>query len=186
MKSKDTKKDDSCSKSDKKTEKLQQRIDELTIAKEELFDKLQRISADYANYQKRMPRQIAESVAYEKKAIIKSLLLSLDNFVHALSSAKSTENTDNQSIIKGFEIVLDHLLAAFKSHGVEIIESLGKPFNPCEHEAIQMRAEEDKPDNVVLEEFQKGYTINGQVLRPSKVIVNKLPVEEVEGQEQEQ
>ena len=58
--------------------------EELMLQKDELFEKLQRVSADYANFQKRVPKQIADTVSYEKEKIIKSLLPALDNFEHTL------------------------------------------------------------------------------------------------------
>jgi len=134
------------------------------------------VAADYANYQKRAPKQIADSVAYEKKAIIKSLLPSLDNFAHALASADNAEAVDG--VVKGVRMVFEHMLDALKAHGLEQVESVGQDFDPMVHEAIQLRAEADKPDNVVLEEYQTGYKLNGRVVRPSKVIVNKLPTED--------
>ncbi|MCK5173926.1 MAG: nucleotide exchange factor GrpE, partial [Planctomycetes bacterium] len=80
-------------------------------------------------------------------------------------------------VIKGVKLVFEHMLDAIKTQGVERIEAQGKEFDPAIHEAIQMRCEKDKPDNIVLEDFQAGYTLNGQVIRPSKVIVNKIPAE---------
>jgi molecular chaperone GrpE len=82
--------------------------------------------------------------------------------------------------------VFDHMLDGLKMHGVEQIEAVGKVFDPSLHEAVQTRAEEDKEENVVLEEFQKGYIINKQVLRPSKVIVNKLPGQDNQQQEEDE
>jgi hypothetical protein len=77
------------------------------------------------------------------------------------------------------------MLDILKSHGVEQIKSLGEKFDPALHEAMTQRAEPDQEENVVLEEFQKGYKLNGRVIRPSKVIVNKLPSEHaVQQQEQ--
>ena len=160
----------------KKTGKLQEQLDKITKEKDELFARFQRLNADYANYQKRIPKQIADTIAYEKKAIIKSLLPCIDNFAHALANADSNDNVD--TIIKGMRIVFDHLLDTLKSLGVEQITAVGKDFDPASHEAMQMRVEDDKPDNIVLEEFQIGYTFNGQVIRPARVIVNKLPGEE--------
>ena len=153
--------------------KLQNQIESLTREKNELFEKLQRISADYANHQKRTPKQIADSVAYEKKAMLRTLLPSLDNFEHALAAAKTAKTVEE--VTKGIELIFQHMLGAIKTQGVEQINATGEEFNPAVHEAVMQRTEEDKPANVVLEEFQKGYTLNGQVLRPSKVIVNKLP-----------
>ena len=162
-------------------EKLQHLMDELSKEKDELLIKLQRVSADYANYQKRMPKQIADSVAYETKAIIRSLLPCLDNFEHALVGFASAETEGNaDELVKGVRIVFEHILDALKTHGVEQIAAIGENFDPAIHEAIMQRTEEDKADNLVLEEFQRGYKLNGQVIRPSKVIVNKLPAEEDE------
>ncbi len=186
MKSKDMKKakkeggDDKMKVSEKEVKKLQQQIDELTKEKDELFEKLQRVGADYANYQKRTPKQIADSVAYEKKAIIRSLLPSLDNFAHALASADNAEAVDG--VVKGVRMVFEHMLDALKAHGLEEIDAVGQEFDPIVHEAIQLRADADKPDNIVLEDFQTGYKLNGQVVRPSKVIVNKLPAGDKEAE----
>jgi molecular chaperone GrpE len=186
MKSKDMKKakkeggDDKMKVSEKEVKKLQQQIDELSSQKDELFEKLQRVGADYANYQKRTPKQIADSVAYEKKAIIRSLLPSLDNFAHALASADSAEAVGG--VVKGVRMVFEHMLDALKAHGLEQINAVGQEFDPIVHEAIQLKADADKPDNIVLEEFQTGYKLNGQIVRPSKVIVNKLPANDKEAE----
>jgi molecular chaperone GrpE len=184
MKSKDSKKAkkeagaDKSAATEKDVKKLQQQIDELTNQKDKLFDKLQRVSADYANYQKRTSKQITDSVAYEKKAIIKSLLPSLDNSAHALASAAGAGANDG--VVKGIRMVFEHMLDALKAHGLEPITAMGAEFNPAVHEAVMQRAEPDKPDNIVLEEFQTGYKLNGQVIRPSKVSVNKLPAKDAE------
>jgi molecular chaperone GrpE len=153
---------------------LQHQVEQLETEKQNLFEKFQRLSADYANFQKRTPRQIADSVTYEKKAIIRSLLPSLDNFAHALASAENANADGLEAVVKGIQLVFDHMIDAFKAHGVERIVALGAEFDPSLHEAVMQRAEEDKPDNIVLEEYQNGYTLNGQVIRPAKVIVNKL------------
>ena len=170
-------KDKAAGKVDKKIEKLQQQIEKLEQEKAETVDKLQRISADYANFQKRIPKQIADSVAYEKKSIMRSLLPSLDNFGHALDGIDSADESV-KSVLEGVKLVFDHMLDAIKAHGVEVIEATGKEFDPNFHEAVMQKAEKDQPNNIVLEEFQKGYAINGQALRPSKVVVNKLPIEQ--------
>ncbi|MCK5564401.1 MAG: nucleotide exchange factor GrpE [Planctomycetes bacterium] len=162
----------------------QKLIAALEVEKIELTEKLLRIGADYANYQKRMPRQIAESIEYERKSIIRSLLPGLDNMSHALAGAENADGPEAiDGIVKGVKLVFEHILDGLKAHGVEKIEAEGAQFDPSRHEAMQMRTEEDKPDNTVLEVFQDGYMINDQVLRPSKVIVNKWPVKEEPKQE---
>ena len=156
--------------------KLHQNLESLQKEKDELFGKLQRVSADYANFQKRVPKQIADTICYEKEKIIKSLLPALDNFEHTLQNAHSVE--DAEVFIKGIQIIHDQMLDIFKSHGVEQIKSPGEKFNPAMHEAMMQKAEPEKEDNIILEEFQKGYTLNGRVIRPCKVIVNKLTTEQ--------
>ena len=162
----------------KKIEKLEKQIDELTTEKQELFEQLQRVSADYANFQKRAPKQIADSVAYEKKAVLRSLLPAVDNFEHALSHASDAQGEEGlDNIIKGIQLVFDHMLNALKAHGVKRIDALDQPFDPNLHEAMMRRSEPDKGDDTVLEVYQAGYMIGEQVLRPSKVIVNKIEEE---------
>ena len=155
-------------------------IESLQKEKDELFAKLQRVSADYANYQKRVPKQISDTTGYEKERIIKTLLPALDNFEHTLQNAHSAENVD--VLVKGIRIIYDQLLDILKSHNIEQIESLGEKFDPAMHQAMTQQSDPDKEENTVLEEFQKGYRLNGRVIRPSKVIVNKLP-EEQQGNE---
>jgi molecular chaperone GrpE len=103
-------------------------------------------------------------------------LPALDNFEHTLQNAHSAENTD--VLIKGIRIVYDQILGILKTHGVEHIKALGEKFDPALHEVIMQKAEPEKEENIVLEEFQKGYKLNGRVIRPSRVIVNKLPSEQ--------
>ena len=166
---------------------LTSQIEQLNQEKQDLFEKLQRIGADYANYQKRVPKQIADSVAYEKRVILKSLLASIDNFEIAITNLEKDGTC--QKIIEGIRMAFNHMLDAFKTHGLEVIETVGSQFNPEFHEALMRRCENDKPDNVVLEEFCKGYLINGQVLRPSRVAVNQYqtaPEQTSEDQQQEE
>lgn len=148
-------------------------IESLQKEKDELFAKLQRVSADYANFQKRVPKQISDTTGYEKERIIKTLLPALDNFEHTLQNAHSAENFD--VLVKGIRIIYDQLLDILKSHNVEQIEALGEIFDPAMHQAMTQQSNPEKEENVVLEEFQKGYRLNGRVIRPSRVIVNKLP-----------
>jgi molecular chaperone GrpE len=159
-------------------EELHEAFENLQKEKDELFGKLQRVSADYANFQKRVPKQISDTISYEKERIIRSLLPALDNFEHTLQKTHSTDNVD--VLVKGIKIIYDQMLDIFKSHGVQQINAPGDKFDPSMHEAMMQKTEPEKEDNVILEEFQKGYMLNGRVIRPSKVIVNKLTSEQPE------
>jgi len=162
--------------------KLRQQLNNLEKEKDELFEKLQRVSADYANFQKRVPKQITDTIAYEKEKIIKTLLPALDNFEHTLQNAHSAESID--FLVKGIQIVYDQMLDILKSHGVEQIKALGEKFDPSLHQAMMQKAQSEHEENIVLEEFQKGYKLNGRVIRPTKVIVNKLKVEQAAQQQE--
>lgn len=167
---------------DKLPDEYKKQVRKALLDKAALFkllrEKLQRASADYANFQKRIPKQMAETISYEKEAIIKTLLPALDNFEHTLQNASSTDSID--VLIKGIQILYDQILGILKSHNVEKIKAAGEKFDPALHQAMMQRYEPDKEDNIVLEEFQRGYKLNGKVIRPSKVIVNKLPSEQAE------
>lgn len=163
-------------------EELRQQLYDLQKQKDELFGKLQRVSADYANFQKRSLKQINDTIEYEKEKIIKTLLPVLDNFEHTVQKAESAIRDD---ILKGIQIIYDQMLDILKSHGVEQINALGEKFDPALHEAMLQKAEPEQEENIVLQEFQKGYKLNGRVIRPSKVIVNKLPIEETAQQKQQ-
>jgi len=154
-------------------EELHKRLDDLQKEKDDIFAKLQRVAADYDNYQKRTARQIADNIAYEKEKIIKALLSVLDNFERILQNTQSSANAE--PLTKGIRIIYDQMLAILTSHGVEQIKAGGEKFDPVLHEAITQLTQPDKHDNLILEELQKGYKLNGRVIRPARVVVNKLP-----------
>ena len=157
-------------------ENLQVQVKKLQEEKEQLFGQLQRVSADYANFQKRGPKQIADSVAYEKEKVIKSILPVMDNFEHTLQNADSAE--DKQVVIDGVRIIYTQMLDVLRSHNVEQIKAAGEQFDPSLHQAMMQQEDSEKQQGIILEEFQKGYTLNGRVIRPSKVIVNKANTEQ--------
>ncbi|MBN2138204.1 MAG: nucleotide exchange factor GrpE [Sedimentisphaerales bacterium] len=175
-KGKESEKDRSVKSLQAEVEDLRGLLDELRKENEGILGQLQRVSADYANFQKRVPKQVSDSVGYEKERVIKSLLPVLDNFEHTLLNAGSAENVD--VLVKGIQIVYDQMLNVLRSHEVEQIAAAGEMFDPSRHEAIMQRSEPQEQENIVLEEFQKGYTLNGRVVRPSKVIVNKAVSQE--------
>ena len=168
---------------DPEVEKLRATIEQLQKEKEDLLGQLQRVSADYANFQKRVPKQIADSVGYQKEHVIRSLLPVLDNLEHTLLNAGSADNVD--VLVEGIKIIYDQMLDILKSHEVEQIVAAGESFDPSKHEAMMRRSEPDAEENIVLEEFQKGYMLNGRAIRPSKVIVNKFEEEESQQPDQE-
>jgi molecular chaperone GrpE len=158
-------------------EELRRQVPILEKERDDLFARLQRLSADYANFQKRTPKQVADTIAYEKEKIMRTLLPALDNFDHTFQNTHAAENVD--AFVKGVRIIYDQIIDILKSHGVEQINALGKKFDPTQHEAVRQEAQPQQPDGAVLEELQKGYELNGRVIRASRVVVNKLPTEKL-------
>jgi len=165
------------------TAELQKQLEGLQKEKDDIFAKLQRVAADYDNYQKRSARQMADSITYEKDKTIKALLPVLDNFEYILANTSCGVN--DEALLKGVKIIYEQLLGVLKGHGVEQIASAGENFDPSRHEAITQRTEMDKENGVVLDELQKGYMINGRVIRASRVVVNKIQAPQVEQQSED-
>ncbi len=158
-----------------KLQQMQQELDGVRKEKDETFARLQRVYADFANFQKRVPRQVTDAVAYERERLLKSLLPLVDNFERTLKAEGSTQNIE--ALIKGVEIIRDQMLGVLKTHGVEPIQAVGEKFDPERHEAMLRKSEPDQPDDVVLEEYQKGFKLDDRILRPSRVAVNKIQQE---------
>ena len=152
-------------------EELQKQLEGLRKEKDDIFGKLQRVAADYDNYQKRSAKQITDNVAYEKDKIVKSLLPILDNFEYIL--ANTSCGAADETLMKGVKIIYDQMLDVLKGHGIEQIKSAGEQFNPAHHEAITHRSENSKEEGLVLEELQKGYKLNGRLIRASRVVVKQ-------------
>ena len=141
---------------------------------ESLKDKLQRLGADYQNYQKRAQKQITQAEQFARGEMAKSLLPVLDNFEHTL--ANDQETADLGAILKGIAIVYDHLLNILKAQGLEVIPvEPADPFDPSLHEAMLRQESSDLPPNSVIAQLSPGYTMNGRTLRPAKVSVSTTP-----------
>lgn len=164
------------------TEAVPLQLERLQAERDDLLGKLQRVSADYANFQKRSAKQIHDSIAYEKEKIIKSLLPVVDNFEHMLAKSHASESV--AAVIEGVRIIYDQMMDTLRGHGVEQIQALDEVFDPTHHEAMLQQADPDKADGVVLEEFQRGYKLHGRVIRPSRVIVNKTAAPEAPSAEE--
>jgi molecular chaperone GrpE len=154
-------------------EPLRSQLEALQKERDDLFARLQRLSADYANYQKRVQKQITDSVVYEKEKLFRSVLPVCDNFELTIQKAGTGENTE--MVLAGVQIVYEQMLEVLKVHEVEPIKATDTKFDPSRHEALMQRCDPEKEDGLILEECQRGYMLAGKVLRPSKVIVNKAP-----------
>jgi molecular chaperone GrpE len=126
----------------------------------------QRTQADFENYRKRMARENAAAVDRGVTKVARELLPALDHLEHALKAAQGHED-----VVKGFALVSDEIVAALGRAGIEPFSPQGEPFDPNEHEAMAALASEGAKPGTVIEVYQRGYRLNGQVLRPARVVV---------------
>lgn len=150
---------------------LQEKVDELQAKLTETEGRTLRLQADFENYKRRvqMDKQAAEK--YRAQRLVSDILPALDNFERAMQVEATDEQT--KSLLQGMEMVHRQLLEALTKEGVEVIEAVGKQFDPNEHQAIMQVEDSEFESNAVVEEFQKGYKLKDRVIRPSMVKVNQ-------------
>ena len=135
-------------------------------------DKYVRLMAEFDNMRKRQERERMELIKYAHEEVIVESLKIYDDLERSLMAFKAKEGTD-ANLIKGLQMVYDSLSELMNKYDVRPIEVMGKSFDPNAHEALMIAESNDHPDNTVVEEFQKGYTLAGRVVRTAKVKVNK-------------
>ncbi len=129
----------------------------------------ERLQADFDNYKKRQEKKQKEFIEFANERLISNLLIVLDNLERALDSAKNKENL--KAIREGINNTLKGFYNILKKEGVVPMKSIGHRFDPYKHEAV-MKIETDKnSEDMVTEEFLKGYYIKSKVLRPAMVKV---------------
>ena len=145
-------------KKDKKDEKI-----------EELTDKLTRQMAEFDNFRKRTEKEKSQMYEVGAKDIIEKILPVVDNFERGLDAVKEEDKED--PFVQGMEKVYKHLLTTLEGIEVKPIEAVGQPFDPNFHNAVMHVEDENFGENIVAEEFQKGYTYRDSVVRHSMVKV---------------
>ncbi len=145
-------------KKDKKDEKI-----------EELTDQLKRQMAEFDNYRKRTEKEKASMYVIGAKEIVEKLLPVVDSFERGLATA--TEEQLEDPFVDGMNKVYKQMITALDELGVKPIEAVGNEFNPDYHNAVMHVEDEEAGENIVVEEFQKGYTYKDFVVRHSMVKV---------------
>ena len=145
-------------KKDKKDEKI-----------EELTDRLTRQMAEFDNFRKRTEKEKSQMYEIGAKDIIDKILPVVDNFERGLNGVKEEEKND--PFIQGMEMVYKQLMTTLEGVGVKPIEAVGQEFNPDFHNAVMHVEDENFGENIVAEEFQKGYMYRDSVVRHSMVKV---------------
>lgn len=134
---------------------------------ESMKDKYLRLMADFQNYKRRVEKEREDTRAYANEKIVTDLLTVLDNFDRAMQH----EETDGFK--EGMQMILDQFNTVLQHAGVAEIEAAGTEFDPNVHNAVMMEETDEVESNYVSAVLQKGYTLNGKVVRPSMVKVAK-------------
>ncbi|MBM4314929.1 MAG: nucleotide exchange factor GrpE [Deltaproteobacteria bacterium] len=137
----------------------------------ENFDKFVRVAAELENYKKRAVREKADAIKYGNESLLRDILPLVDSVDRALEHAGTSE--DFEAFKQGLKLLHEQLLCCLKKHGVELIDTAGKDFDPNVHEAMLQVVDDERETGKVVNEFERGYLLNGRLLRPAKVCVCK-------------
>jgi molecular chaperone GrpE len=152
-------------------EKLQAQIADKDKELAELKDRYLRSLAENENARKRIRQQSDETVRLQRENLLRELLPVVDNLERAVDAARGGGN--GKPIVEGVEMVLRSLLDFLKKHEVTQLISVGQPFDPQRHEAVDQIESSRHPPNTVVNEFHRGYQIGDRLLRPARVAVAK-------------
>jgi len=158
---------------------------QLVVAKEEAagnWDKALRIQAEMENVKRRSQKDIESAHKFALVGFAKELLTVVDSLELGLQAV--TDSPEMVKISEGNALTLKQFLSVFSKFNIETIDPVGEKFNPEQHQAISMQESPDVEPNTVVTVFQKGYLLNGRILRPAMVIVAKAPSAEVEKNEE--
>ena len=133
-------------------------------------DHYKRLQADFANFRRRNEKEREELSSVVLQGLIKDLLPIIDNFERALA----VEGAAGTPLHDGISMVYNQLMESLKKNGLEVIKAAGEKFDPNFHQAVMRVQDPEKEDDTIEEEFQKGYMVQGRVIRPSmvKVVAN--------------
>lgn len=137
----------------------------------QLQDRVLRVAAEMENTRKRLEREKSEGICFANESLLKELLPVMDNLERALEHGE--KDTDMENLMTGIRMTLKGFTDTLGKFGCVAFESVGKPFDPNFHEAVMQQEAPDAADNTVLQEFQKGYTLNDRLVRPAMVVVSK-------------
>lgn len=146
----------------KKNKQIEELNEQLAAEK----DKYLRVAAEYDNFRRRSLKDKQDAAAKAQGDVIVEFLSVIDNFERALATETADENYK-----KGIQMIFNQYAEILKKQGVEEIEALGKPFDPNMHNAVTQVSDENFGEDEVCQVFQKGYTLNGKVIRHAMVAV---------------
>ncbi len=131
-----------------------------------------RALAEQQNIQRRADLDVQKARKFAVERLVTDLLPVLDNLERAMQSMAGGDAAQ-QAVFEGIDLTHTSFLAPLQSQGVEVVDPQAEPFNPDQHQAISIQVQADAEPNTVLQVIQKGYLLNGRLLRPAMVVVSK-------------
>ena len=150
---------------------LLEKINEIQDESQKNHDLYLRSEAEIENIKKRNKKDKEEWVKYANESLIKAILPVVDNLEMAISH--SQEENSVKALREGVELTLKGLRDTLEKSGLEAVKAEGEPFDPNYHHAVSEQADEKVETGRILEELQRGYTLNKRLIRPAMVIVSK-------------
>ncbi|MEE8359241.1 MAG: nucleotide exchange factor GrpE [Candidatus Hydrothermarchaeales archaeon] len=150
---------------------LKESLDEKTKQTDEFLGHLQRLQADFENFKKNAEKDKAEYVKYASEGLIKDLIDVYENLERAIENGKESDNTE--ALLEGVEITFKQMKNIMEKEGLEPINALGEKLDPYKHEVLLSETRKDLEEGTILEEIQRGYTLNKKVIKYSKVKISK-------------
>ena len=158
---------------------LEQLEEQIRLKDDELLkqkDTFLREKAELDNFKKRLVKEKEDFVQFANERLLKEVIQIEDNMERAMTASNATL----ESLQEGVEMIQKQFATFLKNQKVKPIEALGKPFDPNLHEVLNQQESEEHEENTVIQEYSKGYTLNGRILRSAKVVIAKKPAEEKE------
>ncbi|MDD4989213.1 MAG: nucleotide exchange factor GrpE [Candidatus Pacebacteria bacterium] len=154
--------------------KLREKLKTAIAEKQQYLDGWQRAQADFVNYKKREKEERENIVKFSNEQLILDLIPALDSFDMAMAN-KEAWNAAPENWRKGVEYIYSQILSVLEGYGVKQVNPIGEEYNHLHHEpSVMTPVEEGEKDGKIISVLQKGYLLNGKVIRPAKVNVGEL------------
>jgi molecular chaperone GrpE len=143
------------------------------IVEEDFKSKFMYLAAEMENMRRRYEREKEGLIKFGNEKVLSGLLDVVDNLDRSIEAVVADEDEKIKNIVTGLDMVRNQFMEVLKNNGLKEVEALGKEFDPNFHEALAQQPSEGKDDQEILSVFQKGYILNGRLLRAAKVVVVK-------------
>ena len=150
---------------------LKQQLEDAQSKVADYWDQIVRANAEMENIKRRASRDVENARKFSVESFANDLIPVMDSLEQGIGSI--TESTDIAAVKEGMELTIDVMLKTMEKQGMKQVNPVGERFNPQHHEAMTMIPSPDHPADHVIDVFQKGYELNGRVIRPARVVVSQ-------------